>query len=150
MASQAMLTLISSESHAEQRAEPRHRVLLSAKLVTTTSEHPVKIRNLSATGAMLEGEKLPAAGTDIIIRRGALEFFAAVAWAEDGRCGVQFDQPLSDDDLWMQVHPREQEQVQPQVPHWRPGVRRCVGPAPEEYEFAREWVTPRGRSAYLD
>lgn len=150
MASRAMLTLISSENNSEQRVHTRHRVLLSAKLVTTTTEQLVKIRNLSATGAMLEGEKLPRVGSDVVIRRGSAELFAAVAWAEDGRCGVEFDQPLSEDDLWMHIHPREAERPEPQIRHRRPGVRQNVRLTPEECELARAWVSPRGRSAYLD
>jgi hypothetical protein len=124
MASHAMLALVASDEDAEhRRACARHRVLLSAKLVTTTGETGVKLRNLSTVGAMAEGDKLPIAGSDLILRRGALDIFATVVWNADHRCGLQFDEPLADDEVWSQVSPAPPPIVSQPIVHRRPGVR---------------------------
>jgi hypothetical protein len=77
------------------RRHARVRVLLSAKLVTTTEETNVKIRDVSLSGAMLQGRSLPRVGSDAIVSRGSFEIFTTVIWRRDDLCGVQFDTPLS-------------------------------------------------------
>lgn len=77
------------------RRHARVRVLLSAKLVTTTDETSVTIRDLSLSGAMVQGRFLPRVGSDIILTRGSFEIFAAVVWCRGDTCGVEFDSPLS-------------------------------------------------------
>jgi hypothetical protein len=88
----------------DARRGPRYRVLLVARLFTTTGERIVKLRDISATGAMVEGDRLPAPGTDIMLQRGSLELFATIVWAKDGRAGLEFDEPLTEAELWLQVN----------------------------------------------
>jgi hypothetical protein len=84
---------IEPEKGPEDRASPRTNLLLSATALVTGQSLPVRIRNLSETGAMLEGAGLPDAGTKLILKRGDLEVSATVAWAAGGRRGVRFDGP---------------------------------------------------------
>lgn len=148
MASQAMLKLISGEDH-DGRRSLRHRVFLSVKLITTTKEVPVKLRNLSATGALLEGDKLPAVGTDLILRRGSLEVFATVRWVDGGRAGVEFDEPLAEHKLWAQIAAAPSPpEGSPTIDHRRPGLR-CRALSADERATAQAWAHPQGRSAYL-
>src|SRR5687767_2953600 len=88
----------------DARRGPRFRVLLVAKLLTTSGERNVKLRDISANGAMVEGDRLPPPGTDIMLRRGALELIATIVWNKDGRAGLEFDEPLTEAELWMQVN----------------------------------------------
>lgn len=88
----------------DARRAPRFRVLLVARLLTTSGERNVKLRDISANGAMIEGDRLPAPGADILLRRGSLETFATVIWAKDGKAGLEFDEPLTEAELWMQVN----------------------------------------------
>ena len=88
----------------DARRGPRYRVLLVARLFTTTGERIVKLRDISATGAMVEGDRLPAPGTDIMLQRGSLELFATIVWAKEGRAGLEFDEPLTEAELWLQVN----------------------------------------------
>ena len=148
MASRAMLTLV--DGRCESRSKPRFRVLLAAKLLTTTDEQPVKVRNISATGALIEGEKLPSVDTDVIIRRGDFEVFGTVVRCERGQCGIEFDEPLADEDLWRQVNAVAARQPETGVQHWRPGLRHGPRLTAEEHEIARAWVYPSGRAAYCD
>ena len=76
----------------DARREPRFRVLLVARLFTTSGERNVKLRDISANGAMIEGDRLPAPGTDVLLRRGSLELIATIVWARDGCAGLEFDE----------------------------------------------------------
>jgi len=151
MASQAALKLIEIEAESDcRRSSRRHRALLSATLVTTTGDQPVRLRDLSSTGALIEGEILPAAGTDVVVRRGGFEAFATVAWSKGKRAGIEFDEPLSEEEVWAQVNPRLA--APPPVAmdaYRRPGFRSEKISA-EQQALAREWALPAGRRAYLD
>jgi len=52
---------------------------------------PVKVRNLSAAGALIETSVSPAAGVSFTLRRGSLAVPGSVAWTRENRCGLQFD-----------------------------------------------------------
>jgi hypothetical protein len=57
--------------------------------------HQVRIRNVSESGALIEGADLPAAGAEILLSRGETEIDAVVAWASGSRRGVQFSHPIA-------------------------------------------------------
>jgi hypothetical protein len=115
MGGQSIAALAPGQTDA--RREPRFRVLLLARLVTTSGERIVKLRDLSAMGAMIEGDRLPPPGTDVLLRRGALELIATLLWAKDGKAGLEFDEPLTQAELWMQVNaPQLDEEPAPAPP----------------------------------
>ena len=101
MASNAMLSLLGSDGG---RDNLRFRVLFSATLVTSTDQHPVTVRDLSTTGAGIEGARLPSAGTDVLLRRRSTDFFASVSWSAGGRAGLEFDEPISAAELVAQLN----------------------------------------------
>ena len=80
-----------------RRQWPRQLMLLSARLITVTSECPVRIRDLSRGGARVEGWDLPPVATDILLKRGAFEAFGTIAWIADNHCGIQFEAELPDE-----------------------------------------------------
>jgi hypothetical protein len=84
---------IEAEKGVEDRASPRTNLLLAANAEVGGRILPVRIRNLSETGAMLEGAGLPDAGMKLVLARGDLHVSAVVAWAAGGRRGVRFDGP---------------------------------------------------------
>ena len=55
---------------------------------------PVRVRNLSPGGALLEAEGLPAAGSSVILRRGQLTIGGKVVRAALGKAGIEFDQTV--------------------------------------------------------
>ena len=77
----------------EGRDETRSNVLLAAVLNNGTEVVPVRIRNLSPHGALLDSLKLPSLGR-IVLRRGHLTVAGEVAWVGNGQCGVRFSQPI--------------------------------------------------------
>ena len=73
---------------------PRKNLLLAATIEAGALKAPVRIRNLSEGGAMLEGAVLPDIGTAFMLRRLDIEIGGTVIWRESGRCGVEFDGPV--------------------------------------------------------
>ena len=81
------------DAHAPR--PPRTNLLLSASIETSAGEAPVRVRNLSEAGAMLEGADLPAPGERLLLRRTALAIAGTCMWREGTRCGVRFDRSIS-------------------------------------------------------
>jgi hypothetical protein len=74
--------------------------LLNAELVTTTDEQAVKVRDLSVGGARLEAQRPIARGRDLILRRGTIELFAQIRWLSGNECGIEFDDALSEAEMF--------------------------------------------------
>ena len=84
---------IEPEGSVEDRAAPRTNLLLAATAEVGGRSLSVRIRNLSETGAMVEGAGLPEAGMPLVLMRGDLQVAATIAWAAGGRRGVRFAGP---------------------------------------------------------
>lgn len=80
---------------------PRKNLLLSGTIEAEGLKVPVRIRNLSQSGAMLDGAALPRPGTRLLLRRAQIEVAAQVVWQNDGRCGITFDQCAVTVDEWV-------------------------------------------------
>jgi hypothetical protein len=80
-----------------RRGAPRARVQTRATLETTTGVVSAILRNISCSGAMLEGSRLPKANRTAILRSGDVEVMGYVVWEEEDRCGFLFFDPLSHD-----------------------------------------------------
>ena len=76
----------------ENRRAPRSNLFLAATIEAGGSRADVRIRNLSETGAMLEGPAFPPVGSELILRRQEIETVAEVVWVDASRCGVHFRQ----------------------------------------------------------
>jgi hypothetical protein len=77
---------------------PRKNLLLAASIEAGTLCAPVRIRNLSETGALIDGVALPEIGMNLILRRLEVEIGATVVWRMGGRCGIRFAGNVSVDD----------------------------------------------------
>ena len=75
-------------------------MFLVATLYFGGASSPVRVRNMSTTGALIEGASLPKTGTEVILRRGALEAPATTAWSKAGRAGLTFAGPV-DASYWL-------------------------------------------------
>lgn len=80
---------------------PRKNLLLAATIEAGSLSATVRIRNLSESGAMLDGVALPNTGTKLVLRRAVIEMPATVVWQAGGRCGVQFDATTITVDEWV-------------------------------------------------
>ena len=76
---------------ADLRQAPRRNLFLAAMIESDSVSGPVRIRNLSGFGAMLEGAALPACGEQVVLRRPDLQIRGSVIWSDGSRCGVRFE-----------------------------------------------------------
>lgn len=92
---------------------------MSAALELSGISLPVKLRNLSAEGALVEGENLPVEGAELLFRRQELSAQARVIWVRGGRCGLAFNFPLSPEAVLRHI-PTPRPRVLPEFR--RPGL----------------------------
>lgn len=76
--------------HGDRR-QPRTHLFVLATLYSDAGSAPVHIRNMSPSGALIEGGILPAQGARISLRRGALHAIGEIAWRSDRRAGVRLE-----------------------------------------------------------
>lgn len=80
---------------------PRKNLLLAATIEADGLKVPVRIRNLSEGGAMVDGSALPRPGTRLVLRRAEIEIGGRVIWLGQGRCGIAFDQSAVTVEEWV-------------------------------------------------
>ena len=90
------------------RLEARSNIFVMAALYTNHGSTPVRIRNMSRTGALVEAAVLPTKGTRVRLARGSVSVTGEVMWVDQQKAGLQFDCPTS---------PNE----------WLPGGKRGAG-----------------------
>jgi len=75
----------------DKRTEGRSNVFLTAALNTGRVSVPVRIRNISQHGALIEGAAIPPLGAMVQLVRGSLAANGSLSWHCDGHAGVNFD-----------------------------------------------------------
>jgi|SRR5688500_1830781 len=120
-------------SQTKNRKSRRSNVLMSASLELSGASLPVKLRNLSADGALVEGDKLPIEGSSILFRKGDLSMAGQVAWVKGRQAGVSFAQNLNPEQLMRHV-PTPRPRVTPSFR--RPGLTKF---ADKDTGFGDAW-----------
>jgi hypothetical protein len=82
------------------RVETRANVFLSAVLDTGSQVVPIRIRNISSNGALIDGTNIPDAGSNVVLLRGSLSANGHVAWRESAQAGIRFDHVVNTT-LWV-------------------------------------------------
>jgi hypothetical protein len=75
----------------EQRCGPRSSLFLAATIESAGVTSPVRIRDLSESGARLEGPAFPPVGARLMLRRQEVKIDATVKWIAGPRCGIAFE-----------------------------------------------------------
>lgn len=75
---------------ADTRGTHRASMYLAACLYSDTTSSPVRIRNMSVSGALVQAAVVPRPSSAVRLIRGSLVVDATVAWSDEGRCGLQF------------------------------------------------------------
>lgn len=83
------------QAQRDNRSQNRSNVFLSATLTGGDGSLTVRVRNLSARGALVDGSSMPTAGTTIRLARGALSAEAVVAWQAAGQAGIRFTREIN-------------------------------------------------------
>jgi len=73
---------------------PRRRVLLSGTFHSLTSSCPVKVRNLSCTGASIDCEGTLKIDAEGVLEAEHLDCLCRVIWRKGTLYGLKFDEPL--------------------------------------------------------
>ena len=118
---------------SQNRKTRRSNVLMSASLELSGTSLKVKLRNLSAEGALVEGDKLPVEGAAVLFRKGDLSVAGQVAWANGRQAGISFAQELKPDQLLRHV-PTPRPRVTPTFR--RPGLNKFTD---EDQGFGGAW-----------
>ena len=85
---------MSGAAKSENRLSARTNLFVMAAICGGLGSEPVKVRNLSPNGALIEGAVLPQTGTQVRLCRADLEVGGEIVWCKDGRAGLQFGSPV--------------------------------------------------------
>ena len=89
-----------TDSAESQRREDRVSLFVMANLHAEARGGPVKLRNISPGGALIEGEVLPRRGSAVALCKGELTVPGAVVWRNANRAGLSFASP-TDVSRWL-------------------------------------------------
>ena len=89
-----MIARMVHEVVGERPREQRTNLFVMATLYCDAGSAPVKLRNLSSTGAMIEGGLIPATGTKVRLSRGSLNIVGKVVWSRSERAGLRLDSSI--------------------------------------------------------
>lgn len=81
------------------RANSRMKVLLRAYVSTGSAKHDVRVIDLSARGARVAMQMLPANIGDLLFSAGGVAVAGTIAWVRNGEVGVRFYRELTDEEL---------------------------------------------------
>lgn len=128
--------LMDESSQTQNRRQRRSNVLLTAVIELSGRTLDVKLRNLSADGALVEADSLPVEGAEIRFKRGDLIVAGKVIWVRGTRAGINFHHELTPEALLRHV-PTPRPRVTPEFR--RPGL--AVRPlSSEEKMAAAKWA----------
>jgi hypothetical protein len=128
-------------SFPHSRRSRRSNVLLAASIEVLGTVMPVKLRNLSSQGALIEGKDLPIEGSEIVFRRNDLKAKGRIAWIHEDQAGIAFNVLLAQEEVLRNI-PKPRPRVVPDFK--RPGLA-CRKLTPDEQRLVDSWVwTPRG------
>ena len=115
---------------SDPRTHPRSNVFLIATCSAEDSIQPVKVRNLSVHGALLEGSGLPALDSAVLLRRGGLKVSGTIAWRDETHCGIRFDKPIQVEDWVRRIGSQGQQKVDAAIADLRGGLNTVERVAP--------------------
>lgn len=70
-------------------------MFVMATIYAGTGSAPVKVRDMSSGGALIEGAVIPSPGTEVRLCRGSLNIMGEVVWCKDARAGLRFESNVS-------------------------------------------------------
>lgn len=107
-------------SSKDDRRFDRATVIFMATIEHNDSSIPVKVSNVSPSGALVVGGGLPPEGTHVVFRRNETAVDSRISWADGDLAGVEFCELLAVEELLRHV-PKVRETFHP---HFRrPGLK---------------------------
>jgi hypothetical protein len=123
-------------SITQNRRSRRSPVFLAATVEVAGVPQPVKLRNLSEEGALIEGERLPLEGTTTFFERNELRLKGRVVWVCGSFAGIAFARPLRPEEVLRNV-PQPRQRVNPDFR--RPGLA-CRPLTDQERKMVEKWM----------
>ncbi len=120
----------------QNRRSRRAPVLLAATLEVRGAPTSVKLRNLSAQGALIEGERLPAEGAITVFTRKELQLDCEVMWVEGHYAGIRFARELEREEVLRYI-PKPRERIQ--LEFKRPGLA-CKPLSETDRKMVEAWI----------
>lgn len=131
----------------KNRRSRRAPVLLAATVEVAGKAVPVKLRNLSEQGALIEGEELPLEGSTTFFERNDLRLRSRVVWVHGRYAGVAFDSPLKPEQVLRNVpSPKRPAQT---GDFRRPGLA-CRPLSDYERKMLERWMTSSPTASLRD
>ena len=128
----------------QNRQSRRSNVLLAATIEVAGTIVPVKLRNLSTEGALIEGNGLPIEGSEVMFRRNDLSVSGRVAWVHEKHAGVAFNWPIAQADVLRNIpKPRHRATLD----FRRPALAHRKLSA-EELRLAASWAWTPSRGSF--
>jgi hypothetical protein len=109
-------------------------VLLAAKLQTPYGEIDARLRDLSRKGALVECAQVPPVGSEVTFIRGSTVVPARVAWAGEGRVGLEFHCMIDEQEVLVHITRRPQRKPES---FRRPGLKEVM--TEDERKVAQAW-----------
>ncbi len=85
----------SRDGELNGRVDPRTNLFMAATVISGERSIAVKIRDLSSSGAQVEGREFPEVGSAMTLVRGRLSVRGHVTWSAERRCGLHFTKRIS-------------------------------------------------------
>lgn len=123
-------------SASQSRRSTRSKVMLTASLEVTDNSFPVKLRDLSTGGALVEADVLPLLGTEVIFDRNGLRERARVVWTQGNHAGVAFNEKLKPEQVLRDIPPSRPRML---GAYRRPGLA-CRHLTPEQRQLVESWI----------
>lgn len=124
-------------SMLKNRRSHRAPVLLTATIEVVGIPVPVKLRNLSEEGALIEGDRLPPEGSTSFFERKELRLKSRIVWVHGRYAGVAFTRQLKPEEVLRHV-PQPRAKVQQEFR--RPGLA-CRPLTSYERRMLERWMT---------
>lgn len=121
----------------KNRRSRRSPVLLAATIEVAGAPVPVKLRNLSEEGALIEADRLPLEGSTTFFQRNELRLKSRIVWVQGRFAGVAFDEQLKPEQVLRHV-PTPKPKVN--IGHRRPGLA-CRPLTDYERRMLEQWMT---------
>jgi hypothetical protein len=111
---------MTNRNESSRRSSGRSKVLLAATLRLADRTQAVRLRDLSADGALVEGAGDLVVDGLVTFCRNDLAVPGVVAWSNGKHAGISFSRSLSPDVVLRHIPPPAETKV---VDHKRPGLR---------------------------
>ena len=94
-----MNSTISPLPAACRRQAARQAVVLAGSAYGIARSRSIIVSDLSTDGAQIDGRDLPSPGEDVVMVVGSYDAFGKAVWRTDDKCGIHFDESVSDEDI---------------------------------------------------